>query len=243
MAFSKQGYATTISKIKAEHDSLPSRLDDFLAEMKSVNFVVRIVEGAAGAATGGVISENTAKEIIQQTMELIERVGVFFEDLVVVPFAMWDAGKTWSSVGTGAGEIASDLAGLFSPYSGEWTGLAAGKYYTGVSLQSAAASRIQSLAQTASSNCFQIAEAGQDFAGQILLSLLSAADSFASLDPGSVAAAIANSIAGIANAYEDTFRNSMESAGMNLQALTEQYGEFPTLNLQSPNGKWPQAVQ
>jgi hypothetical protein len=231
VTFSKAGYEAIISQIEAGLLELPSRLNHVLEEIQFYKYGLDLLGGVAGI----LISEKgVANDIARLGNEFCERVGAFFKDLVTVPFAMWDAGNTWLSVARTAGDVASDLEGQFLSNAQEWQGLAAGAYNNSVQLQPQSAGQISSLAQIASNTCFQVAETGQAFGAAILLAVQHVGDSVASLDPGTVAGALSDSLADVEEAYT-AFELAVRSEGKALDPLLFNYYEFP-------GGNWPAAV-
>ncbi len=231
MAFSKASYHAIVSKIENDILELPARLNHLIDEIKLYNFGIGIFGGVAGIVAS---QQGAANEIVRLGTEFCQRVNAFLDDLLTVPYAMWDAGNAWVGIASTAGDVGSDLAQQLMSFAPEWTGLAGGAYNEAVQFQPEAAGQICSLAQTASATCLQVAETGETFGAAILLAILNVDAAIPSLDPGTVAGALANSIGQVAQAYT-AFELSVRSEGKALKALLDQYYEFP-------GGNWPRAV-
>jgi hypothetical protein len=228
LTFDPAQYLNTLTELQNANGELPGRI------LEAANLA-----GIAAGIEWGILDpfsvSNVRDEILNKGSELVDKITVYLEDLVELPFSMYNAGNTWVRVQQTSGRVGETLAGL-QDQQNEWTGIAGGKYADGIQPQGAAADGIKSVAQTIYEACFAVAESGYAFLFALLQSANNVSESLLSADPGTIIGAVTGAIEAVVEAYVLFNASLGEPAGM-LEGI-------PTLGgVDFPYGNWPIAAQ
>jgi hypothetical protein len=150
--FSPTYFEHLVERITEGHSNLPSL----------VRAALKRYEEEIGWALGVVGEILGADEHVMSLLgAFLEKVGVYLEDCVRIPFDMFGRSHTWLGIEGAAGQLSGDIMHQWEISSSEWAGIAGGAYSTAVSsTQPGAVNTVSAWADTVRGVCEEVADAG-----------------------------------------------------------------------------------
>lgn len=223
--FSEAQYSKVLETVEQGMVHAASAFNSQVQRMESVSHWIPVLGG------------DIAKTLTQAANDLhgiLEKIKTFVASHEFALF-MWEKRTAWIAVGQAAGHVSSEMGGLQSEYSDKWSGSAGAAYQEAVSLQPAAVNYVQAQANSMSTVCAVVAQAGLAFytglASATLTFIGAIGDLPEDVDPWKVASTVEQ--------YEQDVLKCYLAVGA---ALGTQSGQLTTLAEGSsaiPGGRWP----
>lgn len=224
MTFSLAQYEAVITRLNDGINKLPPAANAAVQRIDSEYSWIPIV---------GPLLVDALKKFVSLMDRLLRKLEEYAMSSAV-PIAMWIDGDSWLKIQQQMGTMAGDIAGQVQANQSEWTGLASGRYATGVGLQAPAVQEISSLAGTTSGACTQIAYCGLGFYLALIGAIVALAFAIATSETGvGLVAGVVAAIMAVGTAAGLFFLGVQSQAGV----LEGMVGG----NANMPNGSWPVA--
>jgi hypothetical protein len=150
----------TPAQAEALLQKIESSLDTLVTDTNSA--ISRIEHDSSWIPLVGHLIAAGLEKLRSLVQEFVDKVD-YYLTAFNVPTYMGQYSDAWLAIASQAGGVASNIADMNQRYGNEWQGIAGPAYQNGVSNQGAAVDAIQSRANSASSACNSLEQAGYTY--------------------------------------------------------------------------------